>query len=69
MLLSVAYRLNNDVLTSEKFKALSSVTQLREMGRILPVGSGRKNVPRASQVIMKFAQQQPNTAPVVDTLS
>lgn len=38
MLLSIAYTMNGDSLMAEKYAAISQVAQLRDMGRLPPLG-------------------------------
>lgn len=64
LLLSIAYKMTGDMLTSEKFKAQAAITQMREQKRISDSGRAMINEPKASQIMMKFVacQQQAQTA-------
>lgn len=45
-----------DMLTSEKYKAMSAITQMRKNSTIAVLGmASEDNVPKASQCMQKFA--------------
>lgn len=49
MLLSIAYQMDGDSFTSEKYKAISNLMQLRQLNRVPPAGcSKEKLVPKSS---------------------
>lgn len=41
MLLSIAYQMDNDSFMSEKYKAISNLMQLRQLGRVPAVGNSK----------------------------
>ena len=51
MLLSIAYHMNGDTFMSEKYKAISNLMQLRELGKIPPVEEMKDGwLPKASHL-------------------
>ena len=54
LILSHAYKVQGDQLTSEKFKAQAWVTKLRELNRVTALGCSKQNTPKSSAVMQKF---------------
>jgi len=69
LLLAHAYKVQGDMLTSEKFKAQAWITKMREMGRVTELGSNKENVPKSSSVMMKFLASQQLAAQVTENQS
>ena len=47
--------MSNDELTSQKYKALSNLTFMRDQGKIPEQGKIKENAPKASVVMKKLA--------------
>lgn len=69
LLLSHAYKLQGDDLTSEKFKAQAWISKMREVGKVTEVGKSKEAVPKASTSMMKFQQAQQQQAQVTENQS
>lgn len=52
MLMSIAYAMNGDTYMADKFKAISSLAQLRSLGRVRKSGQTyENNQPKTSELI------------------
>jgi len=51
MLMSLAYSMNNDEHTADKFKAISSIFQLRQKGEISPLKKAKEELKPVSSVL------------------
>lgn len=58
VLLSIANQMAGDQLTSQKYKAMSNITYMREQSRVPKQGSLNQVPPKASQVMKRILEPQ-----------
>lgn len=69
MLLSIAYQMDNDSFMSDKYKAISNLMQLRQLGRVPAVGSSKGGAkPKSSDLaVSNIKTLSPNSStPAMD---
>lgn len=66
VLLSIAYQMAHDELTSQKYQAISCITFMRQQGKIPQAGKGKDSPPRASVVMKRLAESALNQSTTSD---
>jgi len=66
MLLSIAYQMNGDTFMADKYKAISNLEQLRQLGRLPSAGESKGELEPKSSVLWSLIKPpQPTQSPPV----